>query len=65
MGLIHKICPTIHWTTIIQNIPLNSCDKSLMFYLKSIDLKDGAIPPLLMDKCKIDLVRLLQGTNLK
>jgi hypothetical protein len=36
-----------------------------MFYLKSIDSRDGAIPPLLMDKCKFDLVRLLKGTNLK
>jgi hypothetical protein len=65
MGLILKICPIVHWTTIIQNVLLNSCDKSLMFYLKSIDSRDGAIPPLLMDKCKIDLVSLLKGTNLK
>ncbi len=65
MGLILKIRPTIHWTAIIQNVFLNSCDKRLMFYLKSIDSRDGAIPPLLMDKCKFDLVRLLKGTNLK
>lgn len=65
MGLILKIHPKIHCTTIIQNDLLNSCDKSLMFYLKNIDSRDGAIPPLLMDKCKIDLVSLLKGTNLK
>jgi hypothetical protein len=60
MGLILKIHPKIHCTTIIQNGLLNSCDKSLMFYLKNIDSRNGAIPPLLMDKCKIDPVSLLK-----